>query len=102
MMKNKARLNYIVDIVIGIGFIVSIVSGFVLLFSPQGGYMGGRNPGFGGDLLFFGKQFWKDIHNWSSIAMAAGVLGHIILHWKWFVCMTTSLFKTKKRQDCPV
>ena len=101
-MKHKAKMNYVVDIIIGVGFILSLISGIVLLFGPQGGYMGGRNPGFSQNLFFFGKHVWQDIHNWSSMAMAAGVLGHIILHWKWFVCMTKSLFTINKTgQDYP-
>jgi hypothetical protein len=101
-MKHKAKINYVVDVIIGIGFILSLISGIVLLFTPRGGYMGGRNPEFVQNLLFFSKTVWRDIHNWSSMAMAFGVLGHIILHWKWFVCMTKSLFKVnKKGQDCP-
>jgi hypothetical protein len=102
MMKHKAKINYVVDIIIGIGFILSLVSGIILLSGPQGGYMGGRNPGFSRDLLLLGKHVWRDIHNWSSMAMAIGVLSHLILHWKWFVCMTKSLFTiNKKGQDCP-
>ncbi|MBN2443211.1 MAG: DUF4405 domain-containing protein [Spirochaetales bacterium] len=96
-MKNKAKINYVVDIIIGAGFILSLVSGLILFFTPRGGFMGGRNLMVMQDVLFFSKYMWKDIHTWSSMAMALGVLGHLILHWKWFVCMTKSLFKIKTK-----
>lgn len=48
-MKNKGKINYWIDIVIGIAFILSAVSGLVLLFAGNGGgYQGGRNPGISG------------------------------------------------------
>ena len=33
MKTNKAKINYIVDVVIGIGFLLAAVSGVVLLLS---------------------------------------------------------------------
>jgi cytochrome b subunit of formate dehydrogenase len=101
-MKKKATVNYIVDIVIAVAFIISLVTGIALLFIPQGGYMGGRNPAFQETILFLSMKAWKDLHIWSSIMMAAGVLGHLVLHWKWIVCMTKSLFTKKRGQECPV
>ncbi|MBN2534154.1 MAG: DUF4405 domain-containing protein [Spirochaetales bacterium] len=102
MKRNKSKINYVIDMVIALGFLLSLFSGCVLLFAPQGGYMGGRNPGFSQQLIFFEKPVWKAIHNWSSIFMALGVLGHLVLHWNWIVCMTKSIFRVKtKGQDCP-
>ena len=103
MKKNRSKINYVVDMVIAAGFILSLFSGLVLFFAPAGGYMGGRNPNFSSELLFFEKPVWKEIHNWSSIVMASGVLGHLILHWNWIVSMTKRIFGAKsKAQDCPV
>ena len=97
-MKNKAKLNYIVDIIIGLGFIAATVSGLVLLTAGSGGgYQGGRNPAYSRELWLFTRFQWKDIHNWSGILMALGVLGHLVLHWNWMVCMTKNIFKRKKQ-----
>jgi cytochrome b subunit of formate dehydrogenase len=102
MKRNKAKINYVVDLIIAVGFILSLFSGIVLLFASQGGYMGGRNPEFSRQLLFFERPVLKELHNWSSIIMALGVLGHLVLHWNWIVCMTKSIFRRKaKGQDCP-
>jgi hypothetical protein len=96
-MKSKAYINYWIDVVIGIAFLLSIVSGLVLLFAPSGGYQGGRNAGYGRTVLLLGHQTWNDLHTWSSIVMAAGVLGHLLLHWNWLICMTKKLFRRKRK-----
>ena len=107
-MKNKAKVNYGIDMVIALAFILSAVSGLVLFFAPHsGGYMGGRNATYTANILFVAKDTWKVVHNWSSIAMIAGVLGHLVLHWNWMVCMTKNIFKKMrtpkvKIETCPV
>ena len=96
-MKNKAKINYIVDLIIGLAFIAAAVSGLVLFFAgASGGYQGGRNPGYARSILLLSRYAWKDLHTWSSITMTIGVLGHFILHWKWLVCMTRNLFRQVK------
>ena len=101
-MKQKLKrghVNYIIDIIIGAAFLLSILSGIFLLLLPSGeGFRGGRNQGFTSTVLGMDRWLIKDIHNVSSIAMALGVLGHFILHWNWIVCMTRNLFKTGKRK----
>ena len=90
---NKARINYYVDIIIGISFVVAAVSGVILFFAGSGGYQGGRNPQYTQEVLGVSRLLWKDIHNWGGIAMAGGAFLHLVLHWKWIVCMTRNLFK---------
>jgi hypothetical protein len=101
MKINKAKLNYWVDVVIGLGFILSAVTGIVLFVAPSGGYQGGRNPHFGRLVLGLEHDTWKNLHNWSSLVMVAGVLGHLLLHWNWIVCMTKRVFGGSKRKDRP-
>lgn len=97
-MKNKAKINYWIDILIGVGFAVSAISGIVLIFIPSGGFQGGRNAAaIGYEFLGLNRFVWKDLHTWSSVGAALGVLFHMILHWNWFVCMTKNLFKPNRR-----
>ena len=42
-MSTKAKLNYGIDVIIGLAFLVSALSGLILFFIPSG-YQGGRNP----------------------------------------------------------
>ena len=89
-MSEKAKLNYAVDVVIGLAFILSALSGMVRFFAPSG-YQGGRNPYYLQPVLFLNTQTWDIVHTWSSIAMISGVGAHLVLHWDWMVCMTKKL-----------
>lgn len=105
-MSSTAKLNYLVDVVIGLAFIMSALSGLILFFVPSG-YQGGRNPYYGQSVLFLTTHAWNELHTWSSLAMIAGVGGHLLLHWRWMICMTGRLLRgalpTKaKAEVCPV
>lgn len=94
---NKARVNYAVDLVIAVGFLLTAVSGLVLFFAGSGGYQGGRNPRYLGEVLAVSRATWKTLHDWGGLAMVAGVLLHLVLHWKWMVCMTRNLLRRGSR-----
>jgi hypothetical protein len=32
-----------------------------------------------------GPPVWKEVHFWASVALMAGVVWHVILHWSWIV-----------------
>ncbi len=110
---NKARLNYYVDIIIAISFVVVALSGMILFFAGSGGYQGGRNPRYAREVLGVSRLLWKDLHDWGGIIMLGGVFLHLVLHWKWIVCMTRNVFKrsssaraksaeTASVESCPV
>ena len=86
-MFNKAKLNFVVDVVIFITFIAVVISSVVLLTMPEGGYRGGRNPAFDQTVLNLGRSAWNDVHVWSSLAFMAGIFIHLVLHWRWIVGM---------------
>ncbi len=101
---KKNNLNYVIDISIAVALIASAVSGIVLLANPHG-----SGPAFGGHRGFFGVpepefgadiQTWRDIHSIFSIILAAGALGHLILHLKWIKCMSVNIFKRKSKKAC--
>ena len=96
-MSTKGKMNYWVDVVIGLAFVFSALSGLVLFFAPSG-YQGGRNPFYGQTVLLLSTQSWDTIHTWSSMAMISGMGAHLLLHWHWMVCMTRKLL-TRKRSD---
>jgi hypothetical protein len=92
---SKAKINYIIDVVIGLGFIAAALSGIILFFAPSG-YQGGRNPYYLQPVLLLSTHTWNTLHTWSSMAMIAGVGAHLVLHWEWMVCMTKKIL-TRKR-----
>jgi hypothetical protein len=86
-MFSKAKLNFVIDAMILVAFLAATVSGLVLLTMPHGGYQGGRNPFYGQAVLFLTRDGWNDVHVWGSLAMFAGIIIHLVLHWRWIVCM---------------
>jgi hypothetical protein len=105
---SQAKVNFWVDLLIAVAFVAAGVSGVVLLvMGSGGGYRGGRGTAGIREVLFLGRNAWRDLHDWSGIAMMAGVLGHLVLHARWIGCMARNLFrKTLSRRtavkDCPV
>jgi hypothetical protein len=97
---SKAKLNYIIDVVIGLGFIAAALSGIVLFFAPSG-YQGGRNPTYLQPVLLLSTHTWNTLHTWSSMAMIAAVGAHLVLHWEWMVCMTKKMFLPKRAAGLP-
>ncbi len=90
-MFSKAKLNFVVDALILVAFLAAALSGLVLLNMPHGGYQGGRNASFGQAVLFLSRDAWNDLHVWGSLAMVAGIVVHLALHWRWIVCMVKRL-----------
>lgn len=89
---NKPIVNYVVDALMAVSFVVTAVSGVVMFFFlPDQVRGGGFNQFFG-----ITKSTWKVYHDWSGLLMIILVLIHLILHWNWMVCMTKSFFKKRK------
>ncbi|RLC70851.1 MAG: hypothetical protein DRI52_06280 [Chloroflexi bacterium] len=104
-MSNKAKLNFAVDVFILIAFVLSALSGLVLFTMPHSGYQNGRNLAYYQAVLLLSRAAWNDLHVWSSFAMVAGALVHLLLHWKWMVCMVKKMLRLAvkvERESCPV
>ena len=103
---SQTKLNYWIDVAIGVFFILSALSGLLLFFYPSG-YQGGRNPYYGSTVLLLTTHQWDALHTWSSMAMISGVGAHLALHWNWILCMTRKMLTVKRpvKQEpvvCPV
>ncbi len=85
---KKSTINYLVDLMIGIAFLISAISGLVFLIPLEWiNYSSKTIP------TFLGLSFtvWDTLHIWSSVGMMGGVLVHILLHWSWIVNKTKNL-----------
>jgi len=90
---KKATRNYIVDILIGIAFLISALTALVFLVPTTWIDFGSSvTPTFLG--LNFGT--WQDLHKWGGLAMMAGVVLHLLLHWKWIINMTKNILPGSK------
>ena len=72
---KKAQLNYWIDVSIAVTFILSAISGLVFLLPVD----------FESGILGISYSLWNQLHTWSSVGMIAGVLAHLMLHWKWII-----------------
>ena len=90
---NRAKLNYWLDAAIGVAFLLSAISGLAFLL-PAG-------LGSGSGILGLSYQAWDVLHIWSSLAMIAGVLVHLVLHRKWIVTMTGRTLSKPARASRP-
>jgi len=99
-MSTQGKLRYAVDVMIGIAFILSALSGTVLFFAPSG-YQGGRNPYYLQTVLFLSTHDWNTVHTWGSFAMIAGVGAHLALHWNWMILTTKKILFRRKPAPRP-
>jgi len=92
MLKDKPKINYLVDVLMLVCFLVLAVSGIWFLFIPAGPRAGGRQAGnFRGDL--------RDIHTIFGILIIACGIIHFLLHWKWVVAMTKNFLKMDRKDS---
>lgn len=94
---NRTSLNYWLDIVIGIAFVGSFVTGVAFLFMGSGGYLGGRNPAYATVFLGIARDAWRPLHTFTSFVMAAGVGLHLLYHFKWIMCVTKRMLPVSAR-----
>jgi len=88
---KKNTLNYIVDILMTIAFVITAISGLVIFFFLPSGVKQGSYQTFLGII----KGTWSTIHDRSGILFILLGLIHFILHWNWIVAMTKNLSKKK-------
>lgn len=85
---SKAKLNYWVDVAIGMAGAMSALTGLVLLLPA----------GTTGAILGTGLRVWSAIHTWSSLAAVAGVGVHLALHWQWAIAITGKVLAGNRRE----
>ena len=79
---KKSTINYLVDLIIGLAFFISAISGLVFLIPLEWlNYSTGSLP----TVLGLNFNIWDTLHILSSLAMICGVLVHVVLHWSWIV-----------------
>ncbi|RME54465.1 DUF4405 domain-containing protein [Candidatus Woesearchaeota archaeon] len=81
----SAKVNYVTDFVMFLGFLIVGISGVILLFW--------RNLAEGKAFLYLSRHTWLNYHKWVGLFFVIIVVLHFAFHWKWVVCMTKSVFK---------
>lgn len=97
--SRGAKVNLVIDLLIGLGFLVTAVSGIYLLFLPTG-YQGGQTAAWDPYILF-SRVTWDLIHTWAGVMMTVAATLHFAIHWRWVVKVTGRFFQWP-RQGRPV
>jgi len=92
---TKTSLNYWLDIVIGIAFVASFVTGVAFPFMGTGGYEGGRNIAYEAAFLGIAREAWRTLHTFTSFVMTVGVGYHLAYHLPWIVCVTKRMLPVR-------
>ncbi|MBN2422244.1 DUF4405 domain-containing protein [Candidatus Woesearchaeota archaeon] len=89
---DKTKLNYFIDLGLAVSFILVFITGVIKF--PK------LLPSLGIRYSYLPMNLFTVIHDWSGIAIGIFVLLHLILHWKWIVCMTKNMVnKNLKKCD---
>lgn len=94
---SRLTYNILLDLLIGISFVICAISGMMFMFFPASGAQG--------TMPVFNKTIWDLVHTWSGVIMAMAALLHFLLHWKWIVNITGKILFGKrpaKTNDQPV
>jgi hypothetical protein len=83
-MNARGRWNLVLNLVVGLGFLFTALSGVYFLFFPGG--RGATDP-----LIIFTRTTWYLIHTWAGVVLIAGAILHFATHWKWVVKVTRNL-----------
>lgn len=80
---NRAKLNLIIDIVAFTGFAVLTTTGVLMRYILP--------PGSGHYSTIWGldRHEWGGIHFWIAAIFFLILALHLILHWRWIVCVIT-------------
>lgn len=92
---RRARLNYWIDVLMGVAFVASAISGMVYLL-PLGFLSADTSATLGVPYLA-----WSQLHTWSSLGMIAAVGIHLVLHTKWIAAMTKKLLAPSATDGSP-
>lgn len=92
-LSQKTRVNVAINLVLGLSFMGSAISGIHFLLDPGEGFQGGRNQNWGVDSLHDGRT-WDMVHTWAGVVVILAAVFHLIIHWRWIVKVTQGVFNS--------
>ena len=99
-LSRFAKFNVALNALLGLSGLVCALTAIYFLFAPEGGYQGGRNPGWDPNFLF-SRIAWDLIHTWSGVVMIVAAVVHFWIHWRWVKNVTRKLFLSLLPQPGP-
>ena len=86
-LNSRSRTNLLVNVAIGLSFIVTAASGLYLFFIP-GGSHGVADP-----VILFTRNTWDLIHTWAGIFMISAAVVHFSIHWRWITKVSGKMLR---------
>lgn len=82
---HRAKLNFMVDIVAFVAFVLLAATGVLVRYVLP--------PGSGHFSILWGmdRHEWGQLHFWIAIVLMASLGLHLLLHWRWIICMIKGL-----------
>lgn len=92
---SRTSLNAAIDTIAYAGFVFLGTTGLLLRYQlpPGSGRSHGMGTGAGGagrditTVWGLSRHEWGSIHYWVALGLMAALAVHLILHWKWIVCV---------------
>ena len=89
-LNARSRFNVLINVLVGLSFFVSAITGIYLLFVPGGPRMAVTDP-----MILFSRTTWDLIHTWSSVVVTLAAVVHFAIHWKWVVKVTRKILSVR-------
>ncbi|HEY71111.1 MAG TPA: DUF4405 domain-containing protein [Anaerolineae bacterium] len=94
VMTKGACGNLVINIVLGMGFLLTAVSGIYFLFIPHGNH--GQEAS--STLFLFSRTTWDRIHTWAAVGMMIAAGLHFVIHWRWIKNVTIRFFQVRNKR----
>jgi preprotein translocase subunit SecY len=93
-MNQRGRFNLLLNVVVGISFLLTAISGVYFLFVTGG--RGAVDP-----MFLFSRITWDLIHTWAGVTLIAAGVIHFAIHWRWVVNVTKSISENLISREMP-
>jgi hypothetical protein len=82
---KRTSLNFIIDVIAFTGFVFLTTTGVLMHFVLP--------PGSGHYSTVWGldRHEWGGLHLWIAIVFFSILAIHLVLHWRWIICVATSM-----------
>jgi hypothetical protein len=87
---KRTTTNYIIDVGMAVFFTLAALTG-VLKLQAIPRFLVRYD-------VYLPTYLITQIHKWAGLLLAGSVLLHLILHWKWLVATTRTVFRGKRRE----
>jgi hypothetical protein len=93
VFTRSTKINLLINLAIGVSFLVTALSGMYFLIAPAGGQQGGQNTAWDPAILF-SRTTWDLIHTWAGVVLGVAAILHFAIHWRWAKNVTIKLVKS--------